>query len=256
MSASINLPVLVKFAFPRTGSHFFKYMLSGLYDVQLGYIPIQPSKEVEELVEELNPAALYALRLRDCFEARPLVVIYNRNGLHGKPGGYIAGEKTVIVIRDPIATAHSFYRVWEDRWDPDHAHGFNEESLAQNLNEYSAFYDAALDYKAAYPDSTYLLRYEEAVRSPQALEDFVAFLGLEPKLSPSFVWSTTRFENFVNPGKRTFYREGNNDAWRKDTRFVDMLKQVGAFDFCRFGYAGQLLSTPLSPTQASGLSIG
>ena len=240
MSTSIDISVLVKFAFPRTGSHLFTYTLGGLYDVQFRDIfsGSPTTKEVQERVEELNPAALHALKLRDCVGARPLVLVRDRNGMHGKPGGYIAGEKTVILTRDPIATAYSYYRVQRDRWAP--ADVFNEESLAQNLNEYSAFYDAALDYKAAYPDSTYFLRYEEAVRSPQAFEGFVTFLGLEPKLSPSFVWNTTRFGNFVNPGERTFYREGNNNAWRKDTHFGDMLKQVGAFDFRRFGYAGPL----------------
>jgi hypothetical protein len=49
-------------------------------------------------------------------------------------------------------------------------------------------------------------------------------------LSPSFVHWLTSFERFTKPGARTFYRAGNNDAWREDAEWKEMAEKS---DFAR-----------------------
>jgi hypothetical protein len=267
---------LVKFSFPRTGSHFLTHILSGLYDAEdaalalasgaaagagANAVPVAASpvtaavetvgsavetvavapwvnEEVLTRDNELNPAALYALSLRerDGWQA-PLLIETGRTGMHGKPGDLREGEFAVVLIRDPLATVFSYYRVLRDRWEPGVA--FDADSVRVNLEAYGEFYDAGWALKQQRPSNVALLRYERLVASPEETRYLVNFLNYRPKLEPEFVWEVTRFQNMVTPGERTFYREANNEAWKRDAYFVECVKGAGDFDFTRFGYGNR-----------------
>lgn len=141
--------------------------------------------------------------------------------MHGVP--VESDRPSLVLIRDPVATDYSRYRVQRDRWrDLDE---LSMDWLQAELLHYSSFYDQALTV-LEHQERGLLLRYEELVAGPEALQKVADFLRIRPKLEPSFVWRVTRFENFVQPGARTFYRCGSNSAWTTDERWVTAL--------CRF----------------------
>ena len=243
--------ILVKFAFPRTGSHFLTYALAGLYDVkEVAGVPVAVTPQVNEAIaprvseevltryNELNPSAIYALSLRERDAGpAPLLLMTERNGVHGTPGDLLDNETAVLLIRDPLATLFSYFRVLRDRWAPESA--FDADSVRINLAAYSEFYDVGWALKQERPSQVALLRYEQLVASSEALRYLATFLNYRPKLTPEFVWEITRFQNIVASGERTFYREGNNEAWKRNPYFVECVRGAGEFDFTRFGYGSR-----------------
>jgi hypothetical protein len=166
-------------------------------------VHLRGDAEVREREAELNPVSLYALTLRRaCGTRSPLNLIHGRTGIHGHPGGLLPGEWAVVLLRDPVATVFSLYRVWKDRWEPEMP--FDSESVRHHLSEYGQFYDAALACKAEHGDAVKFLRYEELTASPDAIRDFCDDLDLPTKLDPEFVWHITKFENFTSNTARTF----------------------------------------------------
>jgi len=88
-------------------------------------------------------------------------------------------------------------------------------------------------------DRTLLIRFEELKADPAVLARAVAFLGVQPKLSPAFVHWWTDFGRITRPGPRSFYRGGDNDRWRADAAWVADVKRAAPGDFAEFGYPGQ-----------------
>ncbi|MFN0132681.1 MAG: hypothetical protein ACKVW3_09160 [Phycisphaerales bacterium] len=221
------------FAFPRTGSHFLRYCTQGLFD--LVALP-QPGTDEPEAVDrqrELQPLALYALDLRE--DGVPLSPVWfnaRAAGRHGTPAK--ADAPALILIREPIATVYSFYRAATSRW------GTTIDApaawLQDKFNRYTDFYRAGLAITAEHPQHSLLLRFEDLVESPAALERLVAFVGVRPKLAPAFVHAATRFDAMVAPGARSFYRAGDNTAWRADPDFCRILERVQLPDSSEFGY--------------------
>jgi hypothetical protein len=219
------------FAFPRTGSHLFRYCTAGLFDLMA--LP-QPGLENPEAVErqsELNPHALYALDLReDGVPYAPVWFNARANGQHGFP---VKGEAPMVVlIRDPVPTFYSFYRVSIDRWkqpieDP-------PTWIRAKCQRYTAFYDAGLEQIAKSPRDSLLIRYEELIGSADPLKRLVSLVGVQPKLDPEFVHSVTRFDQFTRRGTRTFYRAGDNNAWRHDKEWCTLLERADLPDLSRF----------------------
>jgi hypothetical protein len=88
----------------------------------------------------------------------------------------------------------------------------------------------------SHPEDTLIIRYEDLIEGPKALERLVQFTGVTPKLKPWFVYEVTRFKKMVQPGPRTFYAGGDNAAWRSDPDWTDCLQGVSKIDFSEFGY--------------------
>jgi hypothetical protein len=220
------------FAYPRTGSHFFHYCLSGLFDLVTSFQPYLKHPEVRDRQNELNPDVLYALSLREPGAAFQPLHINAPTGMHGLAED---SDGTVIVlIRDPIATAYSRYRVERDRW-----HGISQltpEWLREELSRYCTFYDRSFEVLDRQGQSGLLVRWEDLVEGPAVLQQTAVFLDLVPKLSASFVWSMMRFRNVVGPSPRTFFRCGTNTAWTADPQWVETLGDLDSFSFERFGY--------------------
>jgi hypothetical protein len=151
--------------------------------------------------------------------------------MHGRPR---LGEKPILIlIRDPMATLFSLYKVLRARW------GQTEGLwpwLPNALAEYVAFYTDAFDLLESSPGRVLLVRYEDLVRDAGALERVVRFVGHRPKLRPEFVHHVMRFENFARSGDRTFYRSGRNDAWIEDPEFCEAVRRLPDEDFGRWGY--------------------
>lgn len=249
-SFGTRLTVVDFFAFPRTGSHFLQYCLSGLFDL-VSRLPdeIQTDPEAASRQNELKESALYALSLREPGAPfQPLWLNPLPNGVHGKP--ILAEHPAIILIREPVA---SLFSAWRAR---KRLH-FQLESgvdFKRHLDEYEAFYDAALAVLSANRTKALLVRYEDLSASVTSLERLVQFINIQPKLRPSFVHWVCRFDNLVARGERSFYREGSNDAWQRDEQFAGLLTAAGARrDFQRFGYQTDATGTgnqPISGTRS------
>ncbi len=224
------------FAFPRVGSHFFRHCTAGLFDLVAVPGPGATTAEVASRGEELDPLALYALSLRE--EGVPYAPVWfntSANGQHGMP---VRGEAPIVMlIRDPVATIYSLWRVGRARW------GWTEERVGEpagwaraKLARWMEFYAGALGLVEADPARTLLLRFEDLVASPEPLRRVVDIVGVRPKLSPEFVHHVTRFERLTRPGERTFYVAGDNDAWRRDGVFAPIIARLDLPDLGRFGY--------------------
>jgi hypothetical protein len=241
------VPTVNVFAYPRTGSHFFFYCLSGLFDLVAFAHPHLNDAEAIDRERELNPEMLYLLGLHDPRVPRhPIYFNALTTGTHGFPA--VSAFLTIVLIRDPIATAYSRYRVDRDRWGD--ATVLTSDWLRSELFRYSDYYNQALNVLADQEERGLLVRWEDLVVGKEALERVVAFTKHTPKLKPSFVWSATRFENFVRSGKRTFYRSGTNSAWQVDSEWVEVLSRVESPSFERFGYASigeYLANIPQAP---------
>ena len=96
------------FAFPRVGSHFFFHCLTGLYDLILFDSESYHTPEYLKRSDELNPNALYALKLHDLSLGKTQSIYVNPypNGIHGDP--IYTGLPIISLIRDPFATVYSF----------------------------------------------------------------------------------------------------------------------------------------------------
>lgn len=237
MQTTYHFGLLVKeidiFSYPRTGAHFLRYCLSGLFDVISLPHPYLTHAEAVDRQQELNADVLYALGLREPdVPFRPVYFNARRTGVHGLPAE--SDGSILVLIRDPIATAYSRLRVERDRWGG--ITDLTSEWLSNELRGYSAFYDRATEVLARQGNRGLLIRWEDLVDSPRALEDVVSFVGLPAKLRPSLVWMLTRFDHFAEPGRRTFYRSGNNTAWKADSQWVRILSRLEDQSFHRFGY--------------------
>lgn len=223
------------FAFPRTGSHFFNYSCEGLFDLVWFPTPGIDRPEVVERQRELDAGSLYALGLReDGVPYAPVHFDHVANGQHGRP---LKGDSPVVLfIRDPIATVYSYYNAATTRWGMGERMGDPASWVSDKFQRFAAFYRHAFAVLADHPDQTLLLRFEDLVAGPEALGRLVDFVGVRPKLSPAFVHGATRFDTIVRPGARTFYRAGNNSAWRADAVWRSILDRIVLPNFSVFGY--------------------
>lgn len=219
------------FAFPRTGSHFLAYCFAGLFD-SVSLLPEvhRASSEAISRQNEIKEEALYALDLRE--EGVPFQPVWLNpltSGAHGVP--VLTENPVLLLIRDPVAAAFS---AWRARGRL----GFKLET-AEDLNEhwdnYQNFYEAGMRVVQG-ADKALLLRYEILIAGTETLEQIVEFVGVKPKLTPQFVHWITRFENFVKARDRTFYCQGNNDAWKDNEEWRKLMQSAGERDFSRFGY--------------------
>ncbi len=217
------------FAFARTGSHLFRYCTMGLFDrVE---IPRPDNMEVESRQEEIEPAALHALSLREeGVPYSPIAFNTRATGQHGFPEK--GSDPMVVLIRDPIPTFYSFFKVTTERWNQ--AIEDPATWLRAKCERYIAFYDTAFKQIATSPSDSLLIRYEDLIASPEPLYELVSLVGIRPKLSPLFVHPITRFDSFTRPGKRTFYRSGDNAAWKADPQWCDILLRADLPDLARF----------------------
>lgn len=219
------------FAFARTGSHLFRHCTAGLFDLVAIAPPAADNPEAISRQLEVEPAALYALDLReDGVPFSPVMFNTRATGQHGFPKK--GPDPMVVIIRDPIPTLYSFFRVSIDRWgqtidDP-------PVWVRAKCQRYSEFYDTASVQLAASPSDSLLIRYEDLIAGPQPLVNLVNLVGVRPKLSPEFVHSILRFDSFVRPGKRTFYRAGDNQAWKSDAAWCEILRRADLPDLSRF----------------------
>lgn len=221
------------YAFPRTGSHYLWACLTGLLDLVFFPNEFVDNKETKQRAEELNPHAYYVLRLRDDgVPYQPVFLNAAPQGLHGKP---VAGDWPLIVlIRDPHPTIYSWYYTAIERWGarvPDRVAWMQDA-----YRQYREFYDAAFDLREKQPDRMLLIRFEELKADPAVLRRLLAFLDVQPKLSPEFVHWWTEFDRMARPGPRTFYRGGDNARWRNDAGWQADLAKITPGDFSRHGY--------------------
>lgn len=220
------------FAFPRVGSHYFIYCLNGLFD--LVALKNDHFHNVEAIARqnEINESVLYQLDLREeGVPFQPLVVDPAATGTHGLPR--IGDKPAIILLRDPMATLFSFYRVSRARW------GANEGIwpwLGKEHAHFVAFYTRAFELLEQHPGRALLVRYEDLIADSSALERVARFIGHRPKLRPDFVHHIMRFENFAVRGERTFYRSGRNDAWLDNPEFCEAMLKLPADPVERFGY--------------------
>ncbi|MCA9298317.1 MAG: hypothetical protein KDA28_04580 [Phycisphaerales bacterium] len=227
-SAAVT-PSIDLFAFPRTGSHFFNHCLVGLFDrVEFDH-PHLHNQEAIDRQREVDPDAMYALDLREPGAPfRPVHIEERATGMHGRPEAR-DGRRCMLLVREPRATLYSLARALTSRWGKD----IQDPAAwaATKAAEYATFYDAGFDLLG---DDALLVRYEDLVRDHHMLERVVEFVGVTPKLRPSFVHRVTRFETWTTPGARTFYRAGDNQAWRSDETWGPVLERLEFDD--RFGY--------------------
>ena len=227
------------FSFPRTGSHFFVHCLNGLFD--LITFPHEHLHHTEAISrqQEINPEALYALDLREEGSIhQPLFLNASPGGggaTHGRP--FPSPKRSVILIRHPLPTLYSFYRVNRDRWG-----GAIEDPgawLETQLSAFVDYYDAAFAVLAADPERNLLVRHEALTAGVAALEEVVRFVGLQPKLSPDFVHWITRFERFARSdaeAPRTFYRAADPLAYAADPVWQELVAGLDPTRWQRFGY--------------------
>lgn len=219
----------------RVGSHFLWTCLSGLFD--LVNFPGEDADAPEPVgrLQELDPMALYALNLRaDDAPFQPVYIDPAPNGMHGvpRPGPH----PVLIIIRNPWATVYSQYNAARHRWnqpvdDP-------PQWVREHLDHYFHFYRAAFALLDDPAQQAHLVRFEDLVAGPEALQAIVDFVGVAPKLAPAFVHWCTRFDRITRPGERTFYRQGDNAAWQRDPAFGEILRQaaVDPAPYAPFGY--------------------
>lgn len=223
------------YAYPRTGSHLFIYTMSGLFDlVGLSHGELNNAEAVARQ-KELNEIATYGLDLRE--DGVPYAPVYfnaMRRGVHGRP--VKGADPMVILIRDPLATVYSLYRVNRDRWKTVDGEA-DPVWIEQNLREYLDFYQGVLGELSRPSADVAVVRYERVVESPAPLEEVVRVVGVRPKLRPAFVHWLVQFQNLVKPGERTFYRAGRDAAWRDDSAWVAALRRIPSdIDFTPTGY--------------------
>lgn len=224
------------YAFPRTGSHYLWACLTGLLDLVFFPNEYVDNPEAKQRAAELNPHAYYTLKLReDGVPHQPVYLNASPQGLHGQPA--LGDWPTIILIRDPHPTVYSWYHTAADRWGakvPDRIAWMRDA-----YRQYREFYEHAFKVVAVAPDRAFLIRFEELKAGPEILERLVAFIGVQPKLSPGFVHWWTDFERITHPQPRTFYRAGNNSRWAEDAAWRIDLAKAKPGDFSAFGYAAQ-----------------
>ncbi len=222
------------FAFPRTGSHFFRYCTQGLFDLVAIPGAAIDNAEAIDRQKELNPDVLYALDLReDGVPFQPVWFNTTASGQHGLP---IAGDAPIVILtREPIATVYSYLRVHRDRPSFGGIHGDTRTWIEHTFREYHAFLSRAEEVLRAHTRSL-VVRFEQLRDSPTPLRRLVDLVGVRPKLRPEFVHTLTRFESIVRGGDRTFYRAGSDLAWKDDAEFVRTLEAVPVPNFSAFDF--------------------
>jgi hypothetical protein len=145
------------------------------------------------------------------------------------------------LVREPIAAIYSSYRLRQDRLGEEITD--LREWIDKQLNEYADFYRRALSVKSDVENRFLMLHYEELVEDATALETLCKFVGVQPKLKPSFVRYITNFESFAIKGERTFYRSGQNDSWKQDELFVSLIASATYPDIPELGYNAPALLT-------------
>ncbi len=221
------------FAYPRTGSHFLWACFTGLFDLvfyenEYTYLP-----EAIQRFDELNPLSCYSLKLRqDGVPFQPVCIEANANGLHGEP--VLRGNRTLILIRDPHPTVYSIIKTAGDRWGKNGHETI--ESIRDLYEKYTLFYKKAFSLANDDPASVFIIRYEDAIHDQGILEKIVAYVEVEPKLSCDFVHYWTSFERMTNNGEKTFYRQGDNEAWKKDEEWSSLVESAEVGSFKEFGY--------------------
>ena len=226
------------FSFPRTGSHFFVHCLNGLFDLITFPHEHLDNAEAISRQTEVNLEALYALDLREEGSVyQPLYLNASAAGAaHGRP--FPGDRRALVLIRHPLPTLYSFYRVNRDRWGGviDDPAAWLETQMAAYLD----YYAAAFDMLSARAGHALLVRYEELTASSAALEEVVRFVGLKPKLSPGFVHWITRFKRFSRPetaaAPRTFYRAADPLAYAADPPWQQLAQGLDPARWQRFGY--------------------
>jgi len=221
------------FAFPRTGSHFLWTSFTGLFDLVFFANQYVENPEARQRTEELNPLATYAMKLReDGVPVQPVYINAAPNGVHGGP--VLGSDPAIILIRNPHPTIYSWYHTATERWSA------KIEDLPHWIQEaycgYTSFYETAFAMQQANPSRVHLVRFEALKEDPSVLAGLAAFVGVQPKLSPEFVFEWTRFDRMTRAGHRTFYRTGDNATWHSDASWRAHLKAVAPGDFSRFGY--------------------
>lgn len=221
------------FAFPRTGSHFLWTAFTGLFD--LVFFPNQHvgNPEAMQRSEELNPLAIYAMKLReDGVPFQPVHIDASSQGLHGRPA--IGSNPVIILIRDPHPTLYSWYHTATERWGAQI--GDVQAWLRDAYAQFEAFYDQALALQQTHPARVHLIRFEDLKKDSCALKNVTDFVGVQPKLSPEFVFEWTRFDRMTRSGRRSFYRTGDNSHWKTDASWMNHLSAVRPRNMQRFGY--------------------
>ena len=188
--------------------------------------------EPVQRLKELNPLSSYSLRLReDGIPYQPVFINASANGTHGNP--ISNGNPTIILIRDPMAVLYSYYKTAKDRW------GLEDEPVdwaKRKVAEYRSFYTDAFKLINNPDPKTLLLRYEDLKNSDSELERVVDFISVEPKLHCDFVRYWTEFNRMTADGHRTFYRSGDNEVWKNDTEWRQILDTAQPGSFSEFGY--------------------
>lgn len=224
------------FAYSRVGSHYFRYCTQGLFDLVALRTPGAGNPEAISRQQELNPNVLYALDLReDGVPAQPVVFHTRVNSQHGLP--VKRDHRTIVLIREPVASVYSYYRAALDRWGLLKPGADHSNWVRNKLRGWHEFYAETLSLMQAHPGEVLLVRYESLLVGPEELERVVEFVGVRPKLRPAFVHEITRFETMIRPGERTFFRGGNNTAWREHRGFCEMLARAEMADPAPMGYA-------------------
>jgi hypothetical protein len=220
------------FAFPRVGSHYFAYCLSGLFDLLGQRGEHLHNKEAISRQDEINETVLYQLDLREGgVPYQPLAADHVATGVHGLPR--LGDKRLIILVRDPISTLYSLFCVTQTRWG---GAGPLAPWLEREFGQYCAFYDRGFKVLEQAAGQALLVRYEALKAAPDALDQVVRFVGHRPKLRPDFVHTILRFKNFAREGRRTFYREGKNEAWLQDNAFCEAVLQLPNRDFAAWGY--------------------
>lgn len=221
------------YAFPRTGSHYLWACLTGLLD--LVFFPNEhvDNPEARQRVEELNPYAYYAMRLReDGVPVQPVYLNASAQGLHGLPA--LGDWPVIVLIRDPHAAIYSWYHTAIDRW------GAKVDDrvawIRDAYTKYREFYDRVLEIRSTAPERLHLVRFEELRTDAAVLQKLVDFLGIRPKLDPKFVHWWNDFQRITAPGPRTFYRGGDNARWQQDAAWKKDLALAAPGDFAAYGY--------------------
>jgi hypothetical protein len=220
------------FAFPRTGSHFLAYCFAGLFD-SVSFLPeaYRTATEPISRQDELKDEVLYGLDLREPgVPFQPVWLNPLASGVHGLP--ILSENPLLLLIRDPVASAFS-------AWRAGNSLGFQlktAEDLNKHWDKYESLYDTGMRIIEEAPGRALLVRSERLTASSEMLDRIVEFVGVKPKLAPHFVHWITRFENFVKEGERRFYREGNDEAWKGNEEWCQLVREAGPRDFSRFGY--------------------
>lgn len=221
------------YAFPRTGSHYLWACFTGLFDLVFYPNELVHLPEAKQRAEELNPHAYYALRLReDGVPIQPVYINAAPNGVHGIPAN---GDWPVLaLIRDPHPTIYSWYHTATERWNAEIDDRVSWMRTA--YNHYREYYERLWNLRDSHPERFHLIRFEALKSDVEVLRQLIAFIDVQPKLSPEFVHWWTQFERMTQPGKRSFYRSGDNERWKGDEAWLADLRRASPGDFSDFGY--------------------